>query len=131
MVDKRRTNAGEKESHIHEFNSVSTIIRIYRLYNRKTGKPIVKPNSLRSHSLFYPRRILKLSPRLVLHLFRRIIQVIQFLKRRAQMRYRPGWFAPKKIDEPLINSTLGLNIICPSKRRDGLRQRGHLNDLFI
>jgi hypothetical protein len=40
------------------------------------------------------------------------------------MGYRFGWFLPKKINESLIDSILGLNIIRPSKRRKGLRQEG-------
>ena len=47
------------------------------------------------------------------------------------MGYRFGWLLPEKINESLIDSILGLNIIRPSKRREGLGQRGCFQDFFI
>src|SRR5512143_887655 len=47
------------------------------------------------------------------------------------MGYRFGRLLSEKINESLIDFILSLNIIRPSKRREGLGQRGCFQDFFI
>jgi hypothetical protein len=109
---------------------VSSISGIHGFHNWKASKPVKKFNAIRAQGFLHPGGTIEFMPGLILDPHGRVIEAIQLSQSSERKKTTAGFglqtnrswdFLPKKIDKSLVNFVFGLNIIGPSKGREGLR----------